>query len=391
MENKKPQQYFESLEGIRGYAFLAVFFIHYNLVTDRPASILRSPAYMALNLGWFLVPIFFVLSGFLITRILLATKNREGFFRVFYLRRAIRVLPLYYTVVGVIVLAGILSHVHFGLKHVAYLVYLQNFTQARISPWIDVSHFWSLAIEEQFYLLWPLAVWFCRSEKSLMRLSYALVAACTLFRIGWPLWHISSMHAYHITPNRVDGILLGCALAVHYNQTKHWDRYVRFAQISIPVTFAALIAVLFIKGSTLPQMNYTGIAFCIPAMNLLGLAFVILALTPGNIVARVCSGKRICSFGQLTYGLYLLHETYSPLFVLKLMPVLARHMGHYTAQFLTSLIALAITIALAWLANRCIELPMASLKDKFKYGPKRNTTPAPNTTDYTEAPQLATT
>ena len=376
VDRRKPN-YFRALTGIRGYAFLAVFFTHYDLVLERPASIWHSPMYLWLNLTWFLVPIYFVMSGFLITRILLGTREREGYFRIFYLRRAIRVLPLYYIVIGAVALSALFWHYQLGAKHGLYLMFLQNFTDVRVGKWVDVSHLWSLSIEEQFYLLWPLAIWKLRSERQLLRFTYALIASCTVFRILWPLWHMQAWHAYTTTPARVDAILLGCALALHYNRlndraegfAERWKPYALYAKVSMLVIFAMLLVVMAVQGTTLPQFTYVGIAFCTPAMNLIGLAIVMLAITPGSVVEHACSRKWVCRFGQLTYGLYLLHQVYSPIFFYKVTPMLARHMPQVLAQWCAGFIALALTTGLAWLANRFVEKPMATLKEKYKYGP----------------------
>lgn len=368
MSNTTKPEFFLALEGIRGYAFLAVFFVHYHLYVGEFSQAFRGPSFLALNLSWFLVPIFFVLSGFLITRILLATREREGFFRVFYLRRAVRVLPLYYLIVAIVAAVGVACHFHFSLKHISYLVYMQNFTTVPLNHYVDLEHFWSLAIEEQFYLLWPLVIWALRSEKALLRYTYFLIAAFTIFRIAAPFLGFGLRHAYQATPYRVDGILLGCALAIHYKNTAHWERFVRFAKIGIPVLFASIVVVMMTQGTTLPTFTYTGTAFCTPVMNLIGLAFVILALTPNTFVARVCSGRRICSFGKLTYGMYLMHEIYAPFLMMKLTPWFSTYLPLEGARWATSFVALGITVALAALAYRFVEMPMMKLKDRFRYG-----------------------
>jgi peptidoglycan/LPS O-acetylase OafA/YrhL len=124
-----------------------------------------------------------------------------------------------------------------------------------------------------------------------------------------------------------------------------------------------------VQGTTLPQFTYVGIAFCTPAMNLIGLAIVMLAITPGSRVEYACSRKWVCQFGKLTYGLYLFHQVYSPIFFYKVTPMLARHMPQVAAQWCAGLIALGLTTGLAWLTNRFVEKPMATLKEKYKYGP----------------------
>src|ERR1700761_1299418 len=126
---EQRREFFASLEGIRGYAFLLVFLIHYTCIsiTERPGRRILYPLFLLNNTAWFLVPIFFVLSGFLITRILLHTQNRDGYFRVFYLRRALRVLPLYYLTLFALIATVIVNHWPLNSSWLLYLVYLQNF------------------------------------------------------------------------------------------------------------------------------------------------------------------------------------------------------------------------------------------------------------------------
>lgn len=367
MDTKKPE-FFNSLEGIRGYAFLAVFFLHYNLLIKRPTSLMAYPAYLACNLGWFLVPIFFVLSGFLITRVLLNTKEREGYFKIFYLRRAVRILPLYYIVIVAIGIIAVAKHWSINPKHLLYLFYMQNFTQLELSSSIHINHFWSLAVEEQFYLLWPVAIWFLRSEKSVLNFCYTLIAACCLFRVAWPLWGLPMSYGYFITPARVDGIILGAVLAIHYKRATNWTSFVRAAKVGIPILLLGMLAVTLIAGSTFPD-SYVGIALCTPAMNLLGMGFVILALTPGNVVARVCSGSKICKFGKLTYGLYVFHYLYCSYFLYSVAPALARYMPRQIAHLASSGLALGLTTTLAFASYKLLEEPAMAMKERFKYGP----------------------
>jgi peptidoglycan/LPS O-acetylase OafA/YrhL len=376
MSTQKPE-YFPSLEGIRGYAFLAVFFVHYTAGSNNPHHLRSYLVYVASRMSWFLVPIFFALSGFLITRILIATREREGYLRVFYLRRAVRILPLYYSVVAIAVVVAVAAHWTplFQPHHLLYLFYLQNFTLKSLSPHINTSHLWSLAIEEQFYLFWPFAVLLLRDDRSLLRFSYMLIAACTLFRLAWPLWGMSNEYAYFITPTRVDGIILGAVLAIHYKRKADWARLVVAAKVAVPLLFCALVVFTIFGPANQAAItdSYARIAFGLPAMNLIGTGLVILALTPDNIVAKICSGQSICKFGQLTYGLYLLHDLVSPFVVSTVWPWLGHHMSLGLVQIVAAMGVLLLTTVAAALGYKFIEEPCMKLKSKLKYGPVRET------------------
>lgn len=384
MANEQKREYFPGLEGIRGYAFIMVFLIHYTSVYDRPHQWIYYPYWLLMNTGWFLVPIFFVLSGFLITRILMSTREREGYFKVFYLRRSVRVFPLYYFTLAVssamvfLSIRGLVLH----WQYLSYLVYLQNFwpvaVQFKFHPWdpITLTPLWSMAVEEQFYLLWPIAIWFLRTDRNILRFSYLVIAGSFLARLAWPLMHIPYDYAYFYTVSRGDAIMMGAVLAVQFKQKTHWNLLVRAARIAIPVIWGAAILVTLINGHSMTT-NYLGVAGLIPAMNLLAYAFVVLAIHPSGLVQKVCSFASICWLGRMSYALYLFHWLYSHYFTGSLVWKLARHMPYGLADAITLSLAFLLTVGLAMLAYRFIELPGMRLKDKFPYG-KRRSVPEPS-------------
>src|SRR6202142_1428131 len=175
------RRYVPCLEGIRGYGFLLVFCGHYF-----GASSLAHPDTARLklltalsSLGLFAVPAFFVLSGDLIGGILYDTRNREGFFRVFYTRRILRVFPVYYltllVIAGFYAIRGISTNYLFW----THFLYIQNlfpgYSHRHGGP-VSLIRFWSLAVEEQFYLLWPLVVWIFPDRRKLIGVATTLIA-----------------------------------------------------------------------------------------------------------------------------------------------------------------------------------------------------------------------
>ncbi len=159
-----------ALEGVRGVAILAV--LAHQLLIDgyaggRALEILRMP----FQTGWAGVQLFFVLSGFLITGILLDTRRAENFWSSFYARRALRIFPVYYLLLAVTY--AIAPHRH----QVFYWLYLANLRQLAAGPAVEsLGHCWSLSVEEQFYLVWPFAVRLL-DERGLVRLCAAIVVA----------------------------------------------------------------------------------------------------------------------------------------------------------------------------------------------------------------------
>jgi len=373
MSNERDKEYFPGLDGIRGVAFLLVFVSHYTMIYDRPKRLGYYPFYLLMNTMWFLVPIFFVLSGFLITRILLGTRDRIGYFKGFYFRRALRILPLYYATLAAVGAVMVLRHrVPLGPQWL-YLFFLQNFSSVAMNgkfypPGIWLTHLWSVAIEEQFYLLWPLAIWACRSEKSLLRLIYTVIALSFTVRFGWPLFHLPSASAYFNTATRMDAIMLGALLAIEYSRQTHWHALVRASRIAIPVLWAVVVLATVLRGHGLTD-DFFGVSVLVPVMNLIGAACVVLAIQPG-LVQRVCSGKHVRWLGSMTYGLYLFHGIYTPLFTNSLLWRLARYLPYDVADGLVLCSGFAFTLLLAMLANRFIERPAQRWRAAVRYGTK---------------------
>jgi peptidoglycan/LPS O-acetylase OafA/YrhL len=367
------REFFSSLEGIRGYAFLLVFFLHYLCAYFAPpANPVLYPLYLLNQTAWFLVPIFFVLSGFLITRILLATREREGYFRVFYLRRSMRILPLYFLTLLVLFLIMYAHHWPMHREWLLYLVYLQNLSHACLmgDPRIGVVHLWSLAIEEQFYLLWPIVLWFLRSEKAVVRFCIGSIALSCLIRIAWPVFHsVTYFSAYYFSLTRADAILIGALLAIWYKNENRWKQLVRWSWFLIPVLWSGAAAFAVVHGTALPS-DYIGVALMIPLQNVIGTCFVILALEPEGFIQRACSNSHICKIGRLSYGLYVFHFLYLPYLFSTVAVALTRYTPVWLANILTSLVGLGITFALGGLVWQFVEKPALVWKDRIKYGQK---------------------
>src|SRR5947209_10880356 len=138
----EPHSRIPELDGIRGIAILMVLMVHFGSAPGLPSAVGA-----VVEFGWAGVDLFFVLSGFLITGILLSTRQHEGYFSTFYRNRTLRIFPIYY---AFLLVALVLAP---EWKQVAYWLYLGHFMNASDQPIKYMRHFWSLAIEEQFYLL----------------------------------------------------------------------------------------------------------------------------------------------------------------------------------------------------------------------------------------------
>jgi peptidoglycan/LPS O-acetylase OafA/YrhL len=192
-------RYVPTLDGLRGIAILVVMLFHY--MTGSYHWPVLKQVFRLCRMGWLGVDLFFVLSGFLITGILLHTKSRPHYFRNFYVRRTLRIFPLYYVVLlGVFTVGALVSSLHtptfLALQHRqvylwTYSVNWVNWFRSDllfVADWIEANHFWSLAVEEQFYLVWPTVV-FLLSSRTLSSLCVVLVGGAWVLRMAGVAFH----------------------------------------------------------------------------------------------------------------------------------------------------------------------------------------------------------
>lgn len=365
-----------SLDGVRGIAILMVLLHHFTLfapATSGDAAL----AFVAL-LGWSGVDLFFVLSGFLITGILIDARGSERYFTSFYMRRVLRIFPLYYLVVFFsFVLLPLFPRWHeilVGTSELAqwpYWTYLVNFAIAERNDFqhgvLDVA--WSLAIEEQFYLLWPAIVWMLPPRW--------LGALCGLIVVGAPLLRNLALNAgaepvdVYVLPHlRADALAMGGLLA----WLSRRDILARMASVGpVAIVAGAAGALLAAMASSSPwwwepatqRLGYSCFA-------ILGGGLVVVAMTrpATSLWQRALSMGWLRAFGKYSYAMYLFHlpvsrtvqelvirpQEFTPVFG-ALWPA---QLGYYA-------LATAPTFALAWLSWRLFEAPILRLKSRFPY------------------------
>lgn len=211
------QAYWPFLDGLRGLAILLV--IPHNInAFDGTKDFEKIPAIVS-HAGWIGVQIFFVLSGFLITSQLLRDQGATNYFSSFYMRRVLRIFPLYYLalVVGLFLVPHLMTLPPDKLQsfsHAPWLwVFLNNWTQPFSDSVYLFSHFWSLAVEEQFYLIWPVVVMLCARGVRLLQVCIALTLVALLCRYLAISMHLPEYAAYMLTVCRIDALAIGAAAA----------------------------------------------------------------------------------------------------------------------------------------------------------------------------------
>jgi peptidoglycan/LPS O-acetylase OafA/YrhL len=265
------------------------------------------------SFGWCGVNLFFVLSGFLITGILLDTKEAPNYFKSFYVRRILRIFPLYYLVLTTILLA---SSTPPGLKLIeflppsgdrwTYFVYLSNL---RWWPGANIiGHFWSLAVEEQFYLIWPLLVWLIPTTAIL-----PLGVAGMLFSLGLRVFMLSThgdtVGALHGTfAKGMDALLAGACVACVVRRSDVVTRCKPWIY-SLGVAGALGVAVVVALGRTFALSTWQAcwfITFLSLVFGSLTYRAFVMAERPA-MLQRTLRSRLLTSFGKFSYGIYVYH------------------------------------------------------------------------------------
>jgi peptidoglycan/LPS O-acetylase OafA/YrhL len=366
------RRYLPCLEGIRGYGFLLVFCGHYILANRlaHPGTIRLKLLTAVSSLGLFAVPAFFVLSGYLIGGILYHTRNREGYFKVFYVRRILRVFPVFYLTLLAIAGFSAVKHIPLDGHFWSHFLYIQNLELGMADRGVGrlaMTHFWSLAVEEQFYLIWPLVVWRFRDARQLIGISAATILLCCLIRFSAPLLGISVRDLSFFTLTRVDAVLLGVllSLTIETDLVRSIKPYAKWAAL-LGIVSMATLGVL--KGETWAMSTYTGKETWITLANFSGVAILMAVLEEGSVLNRICSQKWICMFGALSYSLYVFHAVYQQFFTVDVTNYLCRYMRISYATLFAAALALSVTFALSLLSMKFLEMPLVSLKKHIRYG-----------------------
>ena len=375
-----PGAHIPVLDGFRGLAVLLVVVRHASHYF-RPNSDAGETLRDALGAGWIGVDLFFVLSGFLITGILVDSKGGPHYFRNFYIRRSLRIFPLYY---------GFLALIFFVLpqfyqneggqfealqdRQVWYWTYLVNVLGAAggLTP-LNTTHLWSLAVEEQFYLVWPAVVLWC-GRRRLAEVSIAMLATALVLRVVVTTFYenVLPQGAYMLTPMRMDALALGGLLALALRHPGGMERVRGLAPYVLAGATASML-ILHVDTGGLDWMRdgvTQTVGFTIVAAFAVALLATVIVGPERNPLRRAIDARWLRALGKYSYAIYLFHypllNTVRYLWPMEEVPYLLG--AKFVAQAVFTLALLLASFALAWLSWHVYEKHFLALKRFFPTG-----------------------
>jgi peptidoglycan/LPS O-acetylase OafA/YrhL len=293
-------KYHKELDGVRAVAVFMVIFFHFFFELNLPPLINKIA-----NFGRTGVSLFFVLSGFLITRILIETKESPGYFSNFYVRRSLRIFPLYYFYLTLIfIILPLISGKPippFNLQ-VYNWTYLQNFALSFRWEHVSPRHLWSLSVEEHFYLFWPLLIYLLSITKIVLASVLTIVIA---FVVKYFMIEYDYL-AYYFTFARMDELSMGALLAVLEIKNKliarNANKFLLLSVILAVPTIALLTIFTDIDNTIIQIVKYNLLAF-----TYLSMIGYIISLRETGWVKRFLSTKPMVYSGKISYGLFVYH------------------------------------------------------------------------------------
>ena len=366
--------YLPTLDGWRTVAIALVLFSH---ASDSIQNAIQTALFAHTDgmkkLGLLGVQLFFGLSGFLITSKLIDEENRHGRISLpsFYTRRAFRILPaslMFLGVAGVLALFGVID-VSLG-RWLSTVLFAANYTQAE-SSWY-LGHFWSLAVEEHFYFVWPLFVWLLAAwPRRLMWASLGLSVAAMTARLVGNVAGLSWWTTYVLTPFRLDGLALGAFLAMLARQPGGPETIVRwFPRVAVVAGVLTAGTYAWVKIVRQGLVAAYSIRASLVVVLLATVLIWALVAPERSLTSRFFRSRWLMFFGTYSYGIYVYHHFFSYyMMTTRTEFVVQRWVGwHFGAVLLQALVAGVASIAVAYASYHLYEKRFLGLKRYFEPG-----------------------
>jgi peptidoglycan/LPS O-acetylase OafA/YrhL len=367
------------LDGLRGLAVTLVMAFHLfpraAYFTDHP-FLLKISSFT--SVGWVGVDIFFTLSGFLITSILLRAKEGEHYFRNFYARRALRIFPLYYVTIALFLTLAVLAQPEFaaelGIAVPVMVFYQQNWTSIfggfHMPQFLAVT--WSLAIEEQFYFIWPFVVYKLNKEK-LLQFGVGYIIVSFIFRLlvtlFWPDIEQVNVFFYFASFARFEEVLVGGLLAILLTYDNQQEKIRRVSPALTAISLVSFSVLCLLSLPVLPHPVYSGAPLTIggytsSALFAAGLIGIFLTYPPQNILRKIFGHPILTFLGKYSYSMYLFHVPVG--FVMRdiLWDLGMRGWKPFVLYLVASY---GLTILIALITWNLLEKHILNLKKYFEY------------------------
>jgi peptidoglycan/LPS O-acetylase OafA/YrhL len=324
------------------------------------------------------VDLFFVLSGFLITGILYDSLSDSGYFRKFYARRCLRIFPLYYGVLFALLLLTPWLRIQWQHVQWSLLLYLQNTNIIKpIYDWhsnsLDLNHFWSLAVEEQFYLVWPFMVFFLRDRKKILIACVVLSLSALVLRSILAFDHALYFVINCATACRADSLLIGGALALVLRGRLH-DLTLRYARPVFWWTVVIMAALNLIRPMLAWHPQWIGVfdasylAFSYTLLAVASAALIAWCLRPSSVPRSFFEGPVLSFFGKYSYGLYVLHLIIFSLIVTDVRAWIDHQTGYKGMGVAgAGILTFILSVGAAYLSYNLYEKKFLHLKRYFEY------------------------
>lgn len=368
------------LDGIRGLA-IAMVVMHHIIPTlgiGIERNLFAAAAFRILHPGWLGVDVFFVLSGFLVTGIIRKERSRPDFWSGFYMRRGFRILPAFLAVFVVTLIAA-----HYFVPRLqaskgyilTAVLFMANWTVIGAGEMPMLNQLWSLAIEEQFYLLWPQIAKRLKSG-ALFMLTLVLAAGCETLRVALSIRHVNAYVVYKITPTRIDGLAIGAALAIGITlPAVHRFLAVWWRRIAVASIIFLTFSFLSMRGSLFAFNDWSQVLAIPPTIILTSMLIygvVESALPPG--LARFFGSPTMTYLGRRSYAIYLIHVPLDvAVWVSRSHGLLQRLPQGVSVNVALILSVIAVSLGLAEVSWRLIESPAQALRRRWMQGKEHGT------------------